>query len=84
MILNIWFRISVAISHASIYRLSTATKRSDKYLEQQYKTSGKDKSAKKSKKSKKSKHKQPSSESEEGKDFVNIIRTVSGNFTVSR
>lgn len=57
-------------SHVSFFNLSIfpiATKRSDKYLEEQHKTSGKKKSSKKSKKSKKSKHKQPSSESDEGK-----------------
>lgn len=46
--------------------LATATKRSDKYLEEQYKTSGKNKTSKKGKKNKKSKHKQPSSDSDEG------------------
>lgn len=75
MILNTNFRISVAISHASIPQLAIATKRSDKYLEEQYKTSGKNKSAKKSKKSKKSKHKPPSSESDEGKKFANFMLT---------
>lgn len=57
-------------SHISFFDLSIfpiATKRSDKYLDEQYRTSGKKKSSKKSKKGKKTKHKQPSSESDEGK-----------------
>lgn len=48
------------------FYLILATKRSDKYFEEQNKRSSKKKPSKKSKKNKKSKHKEVSSESEEG------------------
>lgn len=48
------------------YFVLLATKRSDKYIEEQTKGTSKKKSSKKSKKSKKSKHRPVSSESEEG------------------
>lgn len=76
----------MANSHDTIRQFPIATKRSDKYLEEQYKTSGKNKSSKKSKKSKKLKHKQPSSESDEGKgnSLVRIFLTVFANFAIPR
>lgn len=50
------------------FSLVSATKRSDKYLEEEMmKKTSKKKTTKKSKKGKKSKHKDSSSESEEGK-----------------
>lgn len=49
------------------FRLISATKRSDKYIDEQSKRSSKKKPNKKSKKNKKSKHKEITSESEEGK-----------------
>lgn len=52
------------------FLINLATKRSDKYLEEQIKKTTKKKTNKKSKKGKKSKHKDSSSESEEGKRLI--------------
>lgn len=54
--------------------LFLATKRSDKYFEEQNKRSSKKKSSKKTKKNKKSKHKEASSESEEGLFRTHLFR----------